>query len=182
MMNKKPLNNFNLILRKAILLCIYFLAFGCKAQTTILSDINLLKPTHEIENKNIKEVIDFMLTDNEFHNWRKNENKLLVISSLSKDNKDLVRAITLYRDKISIMGIPENYSGYFMYKDVFIVFYGDDKPYLKRTKNKILPNLFNFDGNHQKLTSPEYYGAEFTVDHDKVFVNEKNWFGSPVIK
>jgi len=173
MMNKKPLNNFNLILRKAILLCIYFLAFGCKAQTTILSDINLLKPTHEIENKNIKEVIDFMLTDNEFNNWQSNENKMLLVSSIPDGDKNIVRAITIYRKESYIVGIPNNYSGYFMYKDVFIVFYGNDKLYLKRTKNKILTDLFNFKSNLRKLSFPEYYGAQFTVDHDKVFVNEK---------
>ena len=75
-MNKKPLNNFNLIVRKAILLCICFLALGCKAQTTILSDINVLKPTHEIENGKVKEVIDFMITDSEFKNWQSNENEI----------------------------------------------------------------------------------------------------------
>jgi|SRR5690554_669209 len=193
MMNKKQLNNYKLGYREGLLLLLFFITISCKGQVTELSDVNYLKPTHKVVDSNLVEILDFMLTDSEFNNWQRNKDKLLLISSIEHANESNVRAITLYSNKQFIKYVPSNYSAYFMYKDVFVVYYGNELIFLKPTKNKIVHNIFEMQDNVAKLddkndnnviniSNPEYYGAQFSIVAGNVRITEKNWFGSPIIQ
>ena len=181
MMKIKQLsNNKQKIVQGLILTVMLFTIFSCRSQVTILSDLEHLKPTHQITNEKLVEILDIMITDSEFKNWQSNEDKMLLVSVKNDGSMIMVRAITSYRNSLFAKNLPNNYTGYFSFKNIFVVYYGDDLLFLKPTKNKLHKSIFGVN-TRDKLSIPEYYGAEFTIDHDKVFLNEKNWFGTPVI-
>lgn len=172
-----------------------FTTLGCKSQINILSNSEQIKPTHNIINPQLKEIIDTMLADNNFKNWKKDEKKWLIVSALKKDQDTIVRLIPRLQVTYSIpKKLPINYTAYTIYKDVLVLYWGEINLFFKETgikKNAKLLDIWpktkveeNEDDDIEivDLTTYEYYGSEFLIHNNEVKLIETNYFGKPIVE
>lgn len=169
----------------------FFISFICKSQVNIFSDIKTIESTHEIKDKNFYQVLDFILNDKDFINWKNQPKKLLLISSIERKEDTLIRVIPKTRESYSLSSFSNNnYTAYFLYKDIFIVYRGDDRLFFKPLKNKIKKELFIDNEKNNKKIEPEliiiqnkeYYGYDFQIKNNRVYPIEKNYFDKILIE
>jgi len=187
---------FNKAVKKAILcLTLGFTTLGCKSQINILSSQQQIEPTHNIINPQLREIIDFMLADDKFKNWKKDEKKWLIVSAIKRDSDTIVRLIPRLQVLYSIpKKLPINYKAYTIYKDVLVLYWGDTKLFFKETGIKKNAKLLDvrpvpkIEKNEDDgieildLTTYEYYGSEFLIQNNEVRLIETNYFGKPIVE
>ncbi|HLV46177.1 MAG TPA: hypothetical protein VKY32_03960 [Flavobacterium sp.] len=185
---KKVFHLFSVI----TLVCI--VSSTCQSQTNILADSINIQPTHYISNPYLDEALNIIIKKKNFENWRNSPNKMLLISSKTKDDQIQIRAILGFKKHFYISKDTDNYSAYFSYKDIFIVYWGDEKLFLTPTGNKIDKHLFENSKKERKqthtedgieiivLNNPEYFGCEFVIKNHELHLIEINYFGDIVIE
>lgn len=188
----KLLNKDTMNLIACVLIC--FISTSCKSQINILSnEIDSIRPSSQMKNNYLYGIFETLLNDESMENWKKREKKIFFVSALEKNNNIIVRIIPKVREKYSMPILPNTYSAYFMYKDIFVVYWGNEKIFFDTTGNKFKANLFEYkkeivdqkddEGNDIIIiNNEEYYGYEFLIKNDKFNLIEKNYFDSPLIK
>lgn len=194
MMKTKLLNLLSKkVMELTLIVLVPLICTTCRGQVSIYSDIKNIEATHKIKNFHVKEIINFMLRDKSFENWEKDQRKWLIVSAIKKSEDTIIRVIPRLKAKFSIPSLPNDYSAYLVYKEVIIVYWGDEKLFFESTGNKLLTNLFepkeeyinqkDEEGNSIiVISNDEYYGCEFIIKDDKLSLIEKKYFGSPVIE
>src|SRR5690606_10163882 len=194
MMKTKLLNLLSKkVMELTLIVLVPLICTTCRGQVSIYSDIKNIEATHKIKNFNVKEIINFMLRDKSFENWEKDQRKWLIVSAIKRSEDTIIRVIPRLKAKFSIPSLPNDYSAYLVYKEVIIVYWGDEKLFFESTGNKLLTNLFepkeeyinqkDEEGNSIiVISNDEYYGCEFIIKDDKLSLIEKKYFGSPVIE
>lgn len=194
MMKTKLLNLLSKkVMELTLIVLVPLICTTCRGQVSIYSDIKNIEATHKIKNFHVKEIINFMLRDKSFENWEKDQRKWLIVSAIKRSEDTIIRVIPRLKAKFSIPRLPNDYSAYLVYKEVIIVYWGDEKLFFESTGNKLLTNLFepkeeyinqkDEEGNSIiVISNDEYYGCEFIIKDDKLSLIEKKYFGSPVIE
>nr|WP_298001623.1 hypothetical protein [uncultured Flavobacterium sp.] len=194
MMKTKLLNLLSKkVMELTLIVLVPLICTTCRGQVSIYSDIKNIEATHKIKNFHVKEIINFMLRDKSFENWEKDQRKWLIVSAIKRSEDTIIRVIPRLKAKFSIPSLPNDYSAYLVYKEVIIVYWGDEKLFFESTGNKLLTNLFepkeeyinqkDEEGNSIiVISNDEYYGCEFIIKDDKLSLIEKKYFGSPVIE
>src|SRR5690606_15361524 len=110
-------------------------------------------------------------------NWKPRTKKMFLVSSLKRDTDTLVRIIPKVREKHSIgtlaLVLPNTYSAYLMYKDIFVVYWGDEKIFFKPMRSKYINDFFKIDERNTeqnifpKIDNDEFYGYEFLIKDNK---------------
>jgi len=181
------------VMELTLIVLVPLICTTCRGQVSIYSDIKNIEATHKIKNFHVKEIINFMLRDKSFENWEKDQRKWLIVSAIKRSEDTIIRVIPRLKAKFSIPSLPNDYSAYLVYKEVIIVYWGDEKLFFESTGNKLLTNLFepkeeyinqkDEEGNSIiVISNDEYYGCEFIIKDDKLSLIEKKYFGSPVIE
>lgn len=172
-----------------VLLCC--ISTSCKSQINILSnEISSLKPSSQIKNNYLNEIFEILLNDEGMVNWTQRTKKMFLVSSLKSNSDTIVRIIPKVREKhsIGVLALPNTYSAYLMYQDIFVVYWGDEKIFFETTKSKFINDFFKIDEKKKeqnifpKIDNDELYGYEFLIKENKVSLLKKDFFASPLIK
>jgi len=194
MMKTKRLNLLSKkVMELTLIVLVPLICTTCRGQGSIYSDIKNIEATHKIENLHLKEIINFILRDKSFENWEKDQKKWLIVSAIKRNEDTIIRVIPRLKAKFSIPSLPNDYSAYLVYKEVTIVYWGDEKLFFESTGNKLLTNLFEpkeeyIDQKDEEgnsiivISNEEYYGCEFLIKDNKLSLIEKKYFGSPIIE
>ena len=191
MMNKKLLKlTRKNITKLAVCVLLCCISTSCKSQINILSnEISNLKPSSQIKNNYLNEIFEILLNDESTINWKLRTKKMFLVSSLKKNNDTIVRIIPKVREKHSIgmLVLPNTYSAYLMYKDIFVVYWGDEKIFFEPTKSRFINDFFKIDEKNTeqnifpKIDNDEFYGYEFLIKDNKIRLLKKDFFASPLI-
>lgn len=171
-----------------IILCCF--SMSCKSQINILSDdITIVQPSFQISNSQLNEIIEILLNEESMANWKYRTKKMLIVSATTKSNDTIVRIIPKVREKHSIgqIDLSNTYSSYLMYKDIFVVYWGDEKFFFKPVKSTFIKDFFeiNKEDSEQpilpRINNNEFYGYEFLIKNKKVSLIKEDFFASPII-
>ena len=164
---------------------------SCKSQINILSDeITIVQPSFYICNSQLNEIFEMLLNEDSMVNWKDRTKKILIVSALTKNNDTIVRIIPKTREKHSIgqLNLSNTHSTYLMYKDIFVVYWGDEKIFFKPVKSTFIKDFFEINKEDLKqsilprIDNNEFYGYEFLIKDNKVTLIKEDFFASPLIK